>query len=214
MGSTVRAASPDRSKRSTRSIERGLIGLGVALLLFANLASGVDAAGPGGGNTECDSVLPGSVLIAKFDASGGTYHLDAGTAGIVTLSNTSPTGGDWTSTVGISVVIVKGGPANDGGTFYDPPATSGSFSNVNLPPVGAGNTPNISHVSFCALPGEPTTTTSEATTSSSEPTTSSSEPTTTSSEPTTTTSEPTTTSSEPTTTTSEPTTTTSEPTTT
>src|SRR5262245_15629826 len=142
MGSTVQAGSPDRS---SRSIGRGLIGLGVVLLLFANLAPTADAsAGPGGGNTECASLLPGSVLIAKFEANGGVYTLDAGTPGIVTLSNTTPDGGDWTSTVPIDLVIVKGGPANDGGTFYDPPATSGSFSNEGLPPVGAGNTPNIS----------------------------------------------------------------------
>jgi LPXTG-motif cell wall-anchored protein len=214
MGSNIENAR----RASSRSVGRGLVGVGILLLLLANLSSMASATGgDGGGNEECDSVLPGSFLIAKFEVNGsGDYVLADGEPGVVTLSNTDSTGGDWTSTEPVSAVIVKGGPANDGGTLYDPPVFSGSFSDDGLPPVGGG-TPAISHVTFCGLPEQPTTTTTEAptTTTTEAPTTTTTEaPTTTTTEaPTTTTTEaPTTTTTEaPTTTTTEaPTTTTTE----
>jgi hypothetical protein len=69
MGSPTETRGPV----SSRSIGRGLVGFGVLLLLIANLASMASATGPGGGNAECEELLPGSFFIAKFNVSGGEY---------------------------------------------------------------------------------------------------------------------------------------------
>jgi hypothetical protein len=112
---------------------------------------------------------------------------------------------DFTSTVAVSVVLVKGGSTTNVYN-YAPPTLSGSQLHPNL--NSGGQAAAVSHVSFCAPPPETTTTTEAPTTTTTEaPTTTTTEaPTTTTTEaPTTTTTEaPTTTTTEaPTTTTTE-----------
>jgi hypothetical protein len=104
-------------------------------------------------NLDCPS---GTILIAKFEVQGGSYVQVAGAPGDVTL-NAGLEGGSFTSIYIISHVIVKGGPnaviVTDG-----LPATSGTFSNAVLPPVGSGNQPDISNVQFCGTGATPTAT--------------------------------------------------------
>ncbi|MDQ1454578.1 MAG: hypothetical protein QOH28_198 [Actinomycetota bacterium] len=113
---------------------------------------------------------------------------------------------DFTSTIAVSVVFVKGGVDTNTYTFV-PAATSGS--GLHPPLNGGGQAPTISHVSFCTGGEQPTTTTSSSTTT--VPDTTTSVPDTTTTVPDTTTSVPDTTTSVPDTTTTVPDTTTSVP---
>jgi hypothetical protein len=126
------------------------------LLLMALLLSVASTAvfAQGNPNEECPA---GSVLVAKFNWSGGAYVFEkpAGNENIVLLSNATVNGGDWdTSHSGqlIGYVIVKGGTATDiinaGGT------TGGSFSNANLLNNG-GQIPGISNIQFCSIGTSP-----------------------------------------------------------
>ncbi|MEO8697694.1 MAG: hypothetical protein ABI658_29615, partial [Acidimicrobiales bacterium] len=92
----------------------------------------------------------GTVLIAKFDFGHNRYEFDKpdGNENVVRITNGSAHGGDWQSTMPVAAIVVKGGPAAVV-TWFDPPQTTGEFSGGNLPPVGAGNTPDISNVQFC-----------------------------------------------------------------
>ncbi|MFA5884072.1 MAG: hypothetical protein WDA60_09510, partial [Acidimicrobiia bacterium] len=116
----------------------------------------------------------GTELVSKYEFNDGAYVFEkpAGNESVVTITNGTADGGDWSSTVDIAVVIVKGG---DGSSFttYDPPQKSGTFSNDALPPVGSGNIPDISNVQFCGPTGPPTTTTTgpPTTTTTGPPTT-------------------------------------------
>src|SRR3954470_20890628 len=118
-----------------------------------------------GGNQSCPQ---GTTLIAKFNNDDHPYQFEkpAGNENVVTLSPTSDSGAWWSSTTPISAIIVKGGPSS---VLYSiaPPQVTGSFSNSGLPPVGHGNTPDISNVQFCGSNIPVTTTTSASTTSSS-----------------------------------------------
>jgi hypothetical protein len=117
---------------------------------------------------------------------------------------------DFTSTIAVSVVFVKGGVDTNTYTFV-PAATSGS--GLHPPLNSGGQAPTISHVSFCAGGEQDTTTTTSASTTT-VPDTTTSVPDTTTSVPDTTTSVPDTTTSVPDTTTSVPVTTTTAPVTT
>jgi hypothetical protein len=68
---------------------------------------------------------------------------------------------DFTSTIAVSVVFVKGGVDTNTYTFV-PAATSGS--GLHPPLNDGGQAPTISHVSFCAGEEQATTTTSASTT--------------------------------------------------
>jgi hypothetical protein len=94
-------------------------------------------------------------LIAKFEVVGGEFVFEEGTEDVITITNVvldddgEPTGFDWTSTVEVGVILVKGGlivEEFDGGT-------SGT--------VDFGTKPAISNVQFCG-PDEPTDGDSEA----------------------------------------------------
>ena len=76
------------------------------------------------------------------DSSGGTYSLGTGT---VTWS-TDGTYVDWSSTIGIDAVIIKGGTAANVYT-YDPE----SFGDTGLvsPVTSSGKPAGLSHVEFC-----------------------------------------------------------------
>ena len=111
------------SIRHTRWGAPGLAVFGILALLMAFLPGTANAdealvvANPGG-NAECPEE---TVEIAKFNRVGETADYVAEYGGdIVTLTNTTKTGGAWSSTVEISHLFVKGGNDNDGGTLYDP----------------------------------------------------------------------------------------------
>jgi outer membrane biosynthesis protein TonB len=109
-----------------------------------------------------------TLLIAKFvPDQDGTFRFVAplGNEDIVVLSNMSPTGGDFTSTLPIGHILLKNGPARDDLTFI-PSIFSGSFDNQGLPP--SDNPPEIKHIGFCSEGG--TTTPSRTPTFTSTPT--------------------------------------------
>lgn len=97
-----------------------------------------------GGNQDCPV---GTTQYAKFEWNGSGWVLDGSNTGGVTISGNA-TAGSWTATLNISHLVVKGGSASVVNVI-NPPATSGGYSNSNLPPVGAGNIPNISNIKFC-----------------------------------------------------------------
>ena len=111
------------------------------------LAPGAALAAGGGSSpaVECD----GLTYVEKYNWNGSEFVADQG-GDVVTLGNvTSQNEGTWESTTGISRVVFKGGHGDDRQDF-DPPRDSGSYSNSGLPEVGNGNTPAISHITFCA----------------------------------------------------------------
>jgi hypothetical protein len=124
------------------------------------------------GNVTCDDL--GLDTLTKFDPP------TSGTKAGVTITVSQPTF-NWSSTVLISAVIVKGGNASN---VYDyRPTGALSDSGLVAPNNASGGPANLSHLEFCV--GGTTTSTSEATTSTSEATTSTSEATTSTSEATT-----------------------------
>jgi hypothetical protein len=155
---------PAPTSRYARFLRPGAIMMALgALLLLAGVVQTTSSTN--GGNQSCPS---GTSLIAKFEYGSHSYHFDSpsGNEHVVTLSHESADGAWWASTKPISAIIVKGGPAS---VLYSiaPPQVTGSFSNSGLPPVGHGNTPDISNVQFCGSNIPVTTTTSASTTSSS-----------------------------------------------
>jgi len=107
----------------------------------------------------------GTVLIAKFNFDHNRYEFEKpdGNENVVRISNGSENGGDWRSTIAVSAIVVKGGPAAVV-TWFDPPQTAGQFSGGNLPDVASGHTPDISNVQFCGQGSSGTTTTAPTTT--------------------------------------------------
>lgn len=153
-----------------------LTSAGAGLLVLAAFA-GPSSAGPIG----ADPCPAGTVLVAKFEAGDG-YHFERplGNEDVVTIDDAaSADGGTWSSTTPIAAVVVKGGSSELSVDidWYDPPATSGTFSNEDLLNDG-GQVPDISFVAFCEGTGT-TTTSSSTTTSSTAPTSTTDAPTTT-----------------------------------
>jgi LPXTG-motif cell wall-anchored protein len=137
------------SVSTRRRIAGGVAIAGGVLLALSGLAVPADAQGVGG-NQECPE---GTTEVAKFERIGDTDDYTPDDHPVVTLSNTSKTSVDWESTVVISHIVVKGG--NDATVEeVDPPATSGTVTNENVPEVGQGNIPAISNLKFCT-PDEP-----------------------------------------------------------
>jgi hypothetical protein len=113
---------------------------------------------------------------------------------------------DWSSTVTIAAVFVKGG--SDGLLYDYRPAGATSDTDLHAPVnPNTGGYYGLSHITFCV---PDTSTTTQPTTPTTQPTTTTTEATTTTTEATTTTTEATTTTTEATTTTTEATTTTTE----
>jgi hypothetical protein len=100
----------------------------------------------GGGNEDCPA---GTTLAAKFNFVGGQYVYETGLgSNVVTITNGSETGGNFTSNVLISSIVIKGG--NDAVIEeVNPPSLTGSFSNANVPPNPNGQPPAISNIKFC-----------------------------------------------------------------
>lgn len=106
----------------------------------------------------------GTTLLSRYDVVDGAYVAAGDTS--VTLVGATPTGGAWNSTRPIGAVVVKGGPGSVS-TALSPAATTGTFTNGELPPVD-GATPEIAYVQFCtptlaAVAGPTTTTTAPPT---------------------------------------------------
>jgi hypothetical protein len=76
----------------------------------------------------------------------GTYTFPDG-VNTVTITSDG-TYFDWTSTLGIDAVIVKGGP-NANVYAYDPPAESFGDTALNSPTNPSGGPAQISHIDFC-----------------------------------------------------------------
>jgi hypothetical protein len=91
----------------------------------------------------------GTTLLAKFEWKGNTYKFEGpqGNEAIVFISGTA-SGGTWTSTSPVNVVVLKGGTQTVA-TDYIPPLYAGTFTNETLPPNPSGKSPDISHIEFC-----------------------------------------------------------------
>jgi len=211
-------AMPAPSSRAARFLRPGPIMMALgALILLAGVVQTTSST-TGGGNQTCPE---GTTLIAKFNYDHGyVFEKPAGNEHVVTLSHASASGANWSSTIPVVALIVKGGP---GAVLYtiSPAQTSGTFSNSGLPKVGdggehgEGNTPDISNVQFCGSNAPvPSSTTSSSTSTTSTSTSTSTSTTTTNPTPTTTCDCTTTTKHVAPTTTCECTTTTTHPTTT
>ena len=154
--------------RSPRSIEvnaafpsGAALALGLALACAAACTASPDASPPGEqrsltesgppvveGNPTCADLGLGTFSMKVDPPISGVYSLVAGLPDTVTVTfSPDGTAVDWSSTLSIDAVIVKGGPAANI-YLYDPEATSdaGLISPALVP---SGNTPEISHVDFC-----------------------------------------------------------------
>ena len=148
-----------RSKRATSAV--GVMLLLASLIVAVGLPAAAASVTPTEmtGNVTCDDL--GLDTLTKFDPP------TSGTKAGVTITVSQPTF-NWSSTVLISAVIVKGGNASN---VYDyRPTGALSDSGLVAPNNASGGPANLSHLEFCV--GGTTTTTSEATTSTSEATTS------------------------------------------
>jgi acetyl/propionyl-CoA carboxylase alpha subunit len=115
-----------------------------------------------GGNQDCPS---GTTQVAKFNYTNGSYVLEGSNTGGVVITSGTGTNVSWTSTVLISLIVVKG--ADDAGVFdVNPDAMSGSFTNEVIPLNNGGQRPAISNIKFCS-PGGSSSSSSSSTTSSS-----------------------------------------------
>ena len=92
-------------------------------------------------------------LAAKFEWSGSDYAYEKpeGNENLVNITGDA-VGGDWTSKITISHVVLKGST----GTYtYEVDDMTGDFSKNDLPLNGGGQHPDISNIQFCADPNTP-----------------------------------------------------------
>jgi hypothetical protein len=149
-----------------RALVVGLAALAAALGLFtvlpASAASVIPTEEPG--NAKCPA---GTTELKVEPVESGTESDGTLTVTLVVTGNTF----DWTSNIGVDVVIVKGGP-NSNVYTYDPPAESTGDKGLSAPINPKTGEPfGLSHVSFC-YDVEQATTTSTSTTSTSTTSTS------------------------------------------
>jgi hypothetical protein len=122
----------------------------IALLLLSWIATPVSATDITpqfvAGNPSCTSL--GYSLGLKVDPpTSGTYTFPGGGDTVTVTSNGVVF--DWSSTLGIDAVIVKGGP-NANVYVYDPPAESFGDTGLNSPiNPNNGNPFGLSHIEFC-----------------------------------------------------------------
>ena len=97
------------------------------------------------GNPTCGDARSGLLEAIKVEpVQSGTFNFTAqGMEHSVTLSNVEEQTFDWTSTLGIDVVLSKGGPAANA-YMYDPPSESFGDTDLVTP-----NKRGLSHVTFC-----------------------------------------------------------------
>ena len=160
------AGTDDARGRGLTSLRSGVAVMLVgALVLLVGMVS--TTAASGGGNAACPD---GTQLVAKFEFTNGKYAFEkpSGNKDIVVISDADAEAGIWTSNVPIAAIVVKGGPGSKT-TTLEPPQNSGTFSNTGLPPVGRGNTPDISNIQFCGPTSPPPTTTTSTTSTTTAP---------------------------------------------
>jgi hypothetical protein len=132
-------------------------------------SSGVSAGGVTpqflAGNLSGNAAQVCAALQALYDPSGPTWlpglkvdpPVNSSFAGFTFTVQADGKHLNWSSSGNLmKAVLVKGGP-NQYVYLYNPPSLS-SDQNLHSPPVGSGNTPDISHYTFCYVPA---TTTSE-----------------------------------------------------
>jgi hypothetical protein len=109
------------------------------------------------GNATCPA---GTTELKVEPVESGTFTQGALTVTLVVTGNTF----NWTSNIGVDVVIVKGGNASN---VYDyRPGESTGDTGLRAPANASGQPAGLSHVSFCYDVEQATTTTAPTTTTS------------------------------------------------
>jgi hypothetical protein len=103
------------------------------------------------GNPTCSDLRPGLIELKVDPPTSGAYS-DGYLSLNVTINNDTDKSVDWTSNVGIDIVVVKGGPSGNA-YVYDLPGdpNTESFGDGGLlsPDNGSEGPAGVSHVSFC-----------------------------------------------------------------
>lgn len=134
-----------RTQRTQGPRRFGLAAL-LCLLVSPAWAASVSPVLLQGNQTDCAAINPAWSTVA-FDAPSGS---GSQTVGPVTVTYTDSKHFDWTSSLGIDAVVVKGGP--DANLFrYDPPQESFGDTNLYAPANCGGGTQQcgLSHMLFC-----------------------------------------------------------------
>ena len=151
-----------------RALVVGLAALAAALGLFTVLPASATHVSPVTvqGNAPC----PADMTELKIEpVTDGTFSDGTLTVTIDVRDTALGQVFDWTSNIGVDVVIVKGGNASNVYT-YNPEATSDT--GLHAPLNRSGSYAGLSHISFCYDAGEePTTTTTTTPTTTAPPTT-------------------------------------------
>jgi LPXTG-motif cell wall-anchored protein len=92
---------------------------------------------------------PDATLLAKFEYAGDHYAFEGPDVNrnVVTIADGTGAGGNWHSTVAVSLVIVAGGPGAIT-TSLNPLLNASHFSNAGLP-SSDGVDPDITEIQFC-----------------------------------------------------------------
>jgi LPXTG-motif cell wall-anchored protein len=145
------------------------IGAGAAILVGA-LPGGAGAAVEGASTHVSPTEVPGNAKcpaglteLKVEPVADGTFTDGTLTVTIDVRDTAEGQVFDWTSNIGVDVVIVKGGP-NSNVYTYDPESTGDT--GLHAPEVSSGEFAGLSHISFCYDEDQATTsTTAEETTS-------------------------------------------------
>ena len=145
------------------------IGAGAAILVGA-LPGGAGAAVERASTHVSPTEVPGNARCPEGltelkvePVADGTFTDDTLTVTIDVRDTAEGQVFDWTSNIGVDVVIVKGGP-NSNVYTYDPESTGDT--GLHAPEVPSGEFAGLSHISFCYDEDQETTsTTAEETTS-------------------------------------------------
>ena len=99
-----------------------------------------------------------ATLLAKFEFAGDHYAFEGPDVNrnVVTIADGTAAGGNWHSTVAVSLVIVAGGPGAIT-TSLNPLLNASHFSSTGLPSIDTV-TPDISEIQFCQPATNVTTT--------------------------------------------------------
>ena len=135
------------------SIAGGLaLALAAVVILGLTLAGGTSATHVDpkfiDGNPDCaDLGQPDERKVEPV--ADGTYSLDGGTVTLVVHESSKTV--DWTSTLPVNIVLVKGGP-NANAYNYAPPSMGDT--GLHAPERRNGRFYGLSHITFCFKPGE------------------------------------------------------------
>jgi LPXTG-motif cell wall-anchored protein len=149
----------------------GLASLGAgAVILVGALPGGAGAAVEGAATHVSPTEVPGNARcpdglteLKVEPVEDGTFTDDTLTVMVDVRDTPEGQVFDWTSNIGVDVVIAKGGP-NSNVYTYDPESTGDT--GLHAPVVSSGKFAGLSHISFCYDEDQATTsTTAEETTS-------------------------------------------------